>query len=1015
MDLSIKSYNNLKDYINKSFKNKNYELELRFNNYKLNYNDFQKIFQKLTFSKSNNGLGYKYEMINDLDIILSSNDKNNFKTASRMIINGSDNIKKKYLGIELDNDCYKFMEKEKIEKHDDSDYGFRISLNNEIIGDKFLKKNKDILISNDVNKFYRLKNRYRILSDDNLFFIDLTSVKSGSGKNLKESNVLKNISRYEIEIELNNKFENKDVDEVIKNLLELTYLILTIFNNNNIIIKENLKKKIIDNYFGMINLRNGNKFIAANPVTIHKENLIKSDEIPNLYNRYGVTLKADGERYFLFVNEDGNIYLFNNSFNVLEVGKKNDNFKMTLIEGELIDSDTNKIFLCYDCIFFNQKDIRRKHLITTRKGDKIEERYLGRLDYLDKFLNSDKFIDTYVDKSLIVELKKKPYQFSIREDGSDIFNKIKYIWDNRKYNNFEVDGVILVPIFSHYPLKGGSWHELFKWKPSNLNSIDFLVKYVKDKDGKIINSPYIENVERLDNKNERKLKIYQTLELYVGGEDSEYNNKQKKMIRKLKPVLFNPFRINNVSIDNNNSAKLFIDANDKLYCEDPISKLKEEIIDDTIIEFGYDNNNEEGFNWIPLRFRRDKTNLYKAGENVFGNFEKVANDIFRSIKEPIDEELITTGNIDVTNLNLSESKSYFSHLTENKNSKRERFPYQNFHNHYIKGQLFYFTSPQYIYSYSSGMHGKLLDLCSGKGVDLTKIKKVNYAEVVGIEIDNEAVKHAQSFCKKIPRPKPVSYYVHGDTSKLIFPDQSCGFTESDKIFTRKYIPSKYYFDTVSLMFCFHYFYQSEITLRTILQNVNDNLKIDGYMIGTCFDGEIIHNLLKKDKVISGKTYSGDLMWKIEKKYKTKITFDDKKPNYGKDIDVLVKSIGYVHKEYLVNFKFLDKIMADYGFELVLRKPFEQFYEELKERKNLMHMSEEDLQKNIDMVNKMSEDEKRFSFLSTAFIYRKVSHSSDRLYIKLVDLIEKKAKIKDKEVEKVNDDEEIIIQNKEKLI
>jgi len=90
MELSLKSYNNLKDYIDKSFKNKNYELELRFNNYKLNYADFQKIFQKFTFSKSNNGLGYKYEMINELDIVLNTNNKNNYKSASRMIINGSE-------------------------------------------------------------------------------------------------------------------------------------------------------------------------------------------------------------------------------------------------------------------------------------------------------------------------------------------------------------------------------------------------------------------------------------------------------------------------------------------------------------------------------------------------------------------------------------------------------------------------------------------------------------------------------------------------------------------------------------------------------------------------------------------------------------------------------------------------------------------------------------------------------------------------------------------------------------
>ena len=45
------------------------------------------------------------------------------------------------------------------------------------------------------------------------------------------------------------------------------------------------------------------------------------------------------------------------------------------------------------------------------------------------------------------------------------------------------------------------------------------------------------------------------------------------------------------------------------------------------------------------------------------------------------------------------------------------------------------------------------------------------------------------------------------------------------------------------------------------------------------------------------------MWRIEKKYKSKMAFGEKRPNLGKEIDVFVKSIGVVHKEYLVNFKY----------------------------------------------------------------------------------------------------------------
>ena len=109
----------------------------------------------------------------------------------------------------------------------------------------------------------------------------------------------------------------------------------------------------------------------------------------------------------------------------------------------------------------------------------------------------------------------------------------------------------------------------------------------------------------------------------------------------------------------------------------------------------------------------------------------------------------------------------------NSNNKfRERLPYQDFHIWYIKYQLFYFTSPKYLYQYTSGMHGRMLDLCSGKGVDITKIKLMDYAEVVGLEVDGESVKYAQNFYKTAARPKPKAYYVRSDTSKLIFPNQS---------------------------------------------------------------------------------------------------------------------------------------------------------------------------------------------------------------------------------------------------
>ena len=118
--------------------------------------------------------------------------------------------------------------------------------------------------------------------------------------------------------------------------------------------------------------------------------------------------------------------------------------------------------------------------------------------------------------------------------------------------------------------------------------------------------------------------------------------------------MFNPYQHNTIELDDNNSTKIFIDGNEKIYCIDPLTKEEEELMDNTIVEFGYDEEAENGFYWKPYRFRKDKTNLYKSGENVFGNFDRVANDIFRSIKNPVTEEMITTGQVDISELNLKE-------------------------------------------------------------------------------------------------------------------------------------------------------------------------------------------------------------------------------------------------------------------------------------------------------------------------------------------------------------------------
>ena len=1019
MEINKDILNKLVSLIDSANENENYEFEARFwnNDNKLINNEiFIKIFQKLTFSKDNNGYGYKYEMKNILDIILDKKSINEGYDSLRLSINGENDIKKFWLTNNIEGLNTKFIEKESIDKIDDSNYNLRFSLKNEIPNNNILKKNIDLITSNNIDKLYRFKNRYSIKTDDNLFQIDISSIKSGNGKSFKDSDTLKGKVTYEIEIEYigkpKQKLKNSQNIANIANIANITnitnianklylycYNILKIINNTDIVISNNTINKIKNNYKNLAKLKYNDDFIAASPVTLHIENLFKSEEIKNIYQQYAVTLKADGERNFLIVNDDGKIYIFNNNFNFIDTGYVDNDWINTLIEAEYIEN-SNELYM-YDILFSKGEDVRKRYLIDIKKDGKFETR----LQILDNFLksNSRKIFDNF-SEDLVVKLYNKKYIQTIRADGSDIFQKTKELWELRKMSNFHVDGIIFTPKYEYYPNKKMSWSSLFKWKPPNLNTIDFLIKTKKDDNKNDIKSPFINIIVRPDGKEETILRQYKTIELYVSGEMKVYKKKNNKYdvnennnsasFFKRKPVLFNPFGTdNNTEIYNN--AKIILEDDDKIYAIDPLTNQKVEIYDDIIVEFAYNITAEEGFKWIPIRFRKDKTNLYKSGKDIYGNSEKVANDIFRSINNPVTEEMIISGDIPVSvDTTLSNTQKYYQ-----RNESSIRFPYQNFHNLYIKYQLLYLSSPSYIHQYKQGTHGKILDMCCGRGVDINKIKRNKYAEIVGIDIDYKNIKDAQEFYKTIvPSPKPKAYYVRADSSKLIFPNQDAGISESDKNNLKKFIPTKFIFDTISLQFCFHYFFKDEIALRTIIQNMNDNLKIGGYVIGTTFDGERVYNLLKDIDSISGKTYSGDIMWKIDKKYSsTKFSFSDKRANYGKSIDVFVKTIGVVHEEYLVNFNYLDKIMGEYGFSKVFVKPFEQFYNELLNKEILLDLSEKEIEKYLENINKMSNEEKRFSFLSSGFMYKKEKNSSDSLFKKLIDIIEKKDKLSKKSI------------------
>jgi len=1021
MELDTETVNKLTFFIDESKKHKDYELEVRlmgknFQKVEIDYESYLRVFRKLTYSTDKNGLGLEYKIVQILDIIVQSesNSSSNFDNI-RLSIDGQDEIKKYWLLDDLskcDESKIKMIEKEKLDKIDERNYHVRFSLNRERDESEINQKNKNLImnknISKDVIKTYRLKNRYSITTSDGLFSIDMTAIKTGRGKNLKESNTMKSIPQFEIEIEFIGKDSSLDNRDICYKCISYTSFLLSTIQNNENIIKQETVDLILQKYSQLVNRRRDRNhpenldFIAANPVTFHRSNLIQDPVRINIYQNYAVTLKADGERHLLYVlpsdneNENGKMYLFDTNFRMIDTGYKNTFWNDTLIEGELIKIENRYHFFAYDMLFYRGNDIRNQPLTEMRTKDtkkRDDTRVYTRLGSLRNFVNPThmQYSENFNENNCIM-IQMKPYRFLFYEKGREenIFQGIRNLWENREREPFKSDGLIFTPIQEPYPTRGGSWYHLLKWKPPHLNTIDFLMRTIKNEQGKELRIPHIGAMMRPNGSMDTVLRQYKPVKLYVGSTEKTRNGKIRYY-----PVEFNPDRVNTDASSAYNVTHILLNDDDKMIAIDPLHEVEEFLEDDIVVEFGYDIQADDGFKWKPYRFRKDKTIMYRSGKKV-ANAERTANDVFNAIRYPVTEEMLLTGKVPLSDSEsgtiqaIEPPTTYFAGIND-ENSNHERLPYQNFHNHYIKYMLYYGTSPAVIEGIS-GTKGKILDLCSGKGVDMNKIAKAKYRDLVGIEYDRAGVKKAIELYHQVLSQKPQrAFFMQGDATKLIFPEQSCGITQADKIKMKQIIPTKYMFDTISLMFCVHYFFKDEISLRTVLQNLNDNLKIGGFVIGTTFDGERIYESLKGKKMVEGKKKDDSMMWRIEKKYTTRLSFSDGKPIYGKKIDVFVKSIGNVHPEYLVSFPFFDRMLQEYGFEKVYVKSFQEFYEELEAATSVEGLDEYNLEKDKDTISKMSEDEKRWSFFSNAFVYRKVRNTPDILYSKLVQLMERQDK------------------------
>lgn len=795
-------------------------------------------------------------------------------------------------------------------------------------------------------------------------------------------------------------------------------------------------------------------FIGPNSITLQLTNIAKIDDnsnIPNIRKDFIVTEKADGDRHLMYISKTGKIYLISSNMDIKFTGAKtlNEDCFSTLLDGELISHNKKgefiNIYAAFDIYFHKNKDVRHYTFLLSdeNKEDVYKSRYyllekisyiLNPISIMDSGISKEKLslkamLDKYSnnESSPITFIIKKFYPMSSKQT---IFNGCKTILEKEKEGLFEyeTDGLIFTHMFygvgSNNVGKAGpktkiTWGYSFKWKPPHYNTIDFLVTTLKSPTGGDVTKTFYE--DGLSMSKDVQYDEYKILELRCG-----FNERYDGYINACQDIYddkipeYKPRFEDNTGKANEYVPKRFYptepyDVNaglcnimlksDYSGAKQMFTKEGDVITDNTIVEFSYniDSPNSD-WRWEPLRVRYDKTAKLRRGEKEYGNSYKVCNENWKSIHPTgrITENMLMTG-LDIPEIRVSEDVYY-----NTPTGKMKTEALKNFHNLYVKKMLINGVSKQ---------GDTLIDFACGKAGDLPKWIAAKLSFIFGVDVspdnlenrlDGACARYISS--RKINKHMPSALFVNGNSAYNIKDGSAMlndkakqvtaavfgnGPKEADKIgsgVAKQYGKGELGFNVSSCQFAIHYFFENPDILKGFLKNIAECTKLNGYFIGTSYDGKLLFNELKKIK--TGESIQiveeEKKIWEIIKNYKAD-TFEDNSSSISYEISVYQESINQYISEYLVNYDYFDRLMDAYGFKIISKEEANEMgipegtglFSEL-----FINMIDE-IQRNkykqtlFGAAPNMSTGEKKISFLNRYFIYKKVREVNiDKLHLEL---------------------------------
>ena len=883
--------------------------------------------------------------------------------------------------------------------------------------------------------------------------------------NFRESGVLDGIEGYEIEIEVINTqvgvgTEYSTPESLGGALRRMIKLVLSGIQQTNYPTSRDERRDVGEEYMSLLWGAGENKkddtiryrkiiprnFVGPSGYTLQAQNVAEANidaVIPNIRTNYTVTDKADGDRKLMYITLSGKIYLIDTNMNFQFTGAvtRVDKMYNTLIDGEHIlhnkSGEFINVYAAFDIYYLGGKDIRDLPLLPEEE----DKERVGRLPVLIQTLNG--LNQTSVIKGETSPIRIQAKTFYATNDSQTIFQACSVIIQKTKDGLFEyeTDGLIFTPSklavgASKEGEKAGkplrmTWEYSLKWKPPEFNTIDFLVTTQRTATGQ----DAIGNIFQTgtDVGSATQLTQYKTLILRVGFDEKRhgYINPCKSILDDNLPEVENddneeayrPLQFFPTNPSDSEAGICYVLLRESPSGEKQMFTESNELIENNmIVEFKYDFAKDGKWRWVPIRVRHDKTADFRSGGKNYGNAFHVANSNWHSIHNPITEEMITTGmNIPEQ---LSDDDVYYNKMSGPSNTRSLR----DFHNLFVKQTLIMAASKR---------GGTLIDLASGKSGDLPKWISAKLKFVFGIDVSRDNIENRLdgacarylNYRKKF-RNMPKALFVVGNSSvnirngdaivtekgkqitKAVFGQGPKDIVELGKGVHAQYAVGESGFDVCSIQFALHYMLSTPESFQNFLRNVSETTKVGGYFIGTCYDGETVFRMLRTTGVNDSIAIMEQdrKLWEITKRYDNN-EFSNNTSSIGYAIDVYQESINKTAREYLVNFTYLTRMLENYGFVLLTREEaneiglpassgmFAELFDQMKDE----ILRDKRKKNRYGSALKMSDYEKRISFLNRYFIFRKVRD---------VDAAKVAMSLLNQTIEEVENDEDAIKRSQE---